>query len=203
MLIAGLTGGTGSGKSTAARRFEQHGIAVVDADREGHALIENGGAAVSAVLEHFGESVLTCGTIDRAKLGAIVFTDSRALASLNAIMKPLIAEAIARRCAAFAEMDVEVTLVDGALLADSGKLEPWMAGGLILIHSPIDLRVERLVVSRGLTEEQARQRIASQVDPEQKRKLARWVLDNSGSVESLLEQVDEVARELTFLARSV
>jgi dephospho-CoA kinase len=201
MLIAGLTGGTGSGKSTAARRFETHDIAIVDADRVGHALIEPGGPAEAAVLAHFGESILTCGTIDRGKLGSLVFSDSAALAALDTIMKPLLAEEIGSRCAAFAEAGRQVTIVDAALLGDSGTLERWLEG-LILVLSDTDTRVRRLMTSRGLTETQARQRIASQVNPETKRSIARWVVENNGSLESLHEQIDDVARELISLSRS-
>jgi len=201
MLIAGLTGGTGSGKSTAARRFEIHDIAIVDADRVGHALLEPGGRAEAAVLAQFGASILSCGTIDRGKLGSLVFSDSAALAALNAIMKPLLAGEIGSRCAAYAEAGRPVTIVDAALLGDSGAVENWLHG-LILVLSDTDTRVRRLMTSRGLTETQARQRIASQVDPETKRSIARWVVVNNGSLESLHEQIDDVARELISLSRS-
>lgn len=201
MLIAGMTGGTGSGKSTAARRFETRGIAIVDADHEGHALIASGGRAEAAVIECFGGRILTRGTIDRAKLGALVFADARALASLNAIMKPLIGEAIGARCAALAAAGKPAAIVDAALLGDGGELDPWLEA-LILVASPVALRVRRLVESRGLTEDQARQRIAAQVDPEKKRVLARWVIENDGSLGDLHEQVDGVATALLSLARS-
>lgn len=201
MLIAGLTGGTGSGKSTAARRFETHDIAIVDADRIGHALLEPGGQAEDAVLNRFGDRILTCGTIDREKLGGQVFSDALELASLNAIMKPLIAAEIGARCAAFAESGKSVAIVDAALLGDGGTIEEWL-DGLILVLSDTDIRVRRLVETRGLAESQARRRIASQVDPEKKRSMARWVVENNGSLESLHDQVDQVARELIALSRS-
>ncbi len=201
MLIAGLTGGTGSGKSTAARRFETHEIAIVDADRVGHALLEPGGQAEDAVLTCFGDAILTCGTIDREKLGGRVFSDPQSLASLNAIMKPLIAAEIGARCAAFAEAGRRVTIIDAALLGDNGRIDEWLEG-LILLLSDTDIRVRRLVETRGLTEAQARQRIAAQVDPETKRSMARWVMENNGSLDSLYDQVDHVARELITLSRS-
>lgn len=201
MFIAGMTGGTGSGKSTAARRFETHGIAVVDADREGHALIERGGPGESAVLEHFGDTILTDGAIDRGKLGALVFADPQALAVLNGIMKPRIAGAIGARCAAFAEEGKAATLVDAALLGDNGILDPWI-GGLILVLSPVDVRIRRLVETRGLSELQARTRIAAQVDPERKRPLARWIIENDGALDVLFEQVDRIAGEILLLGQN-
>ena len=94
-----------------------------------------------------------------------------------------------------------MTIVDAALLGDSGTLERWLEG-LILVLSDTDTRVRRLMTSRGLTETQARQRIASQVNPETKRSIARWVVENNGSLESLHEQIDDVARELISLSRS-
>lgn len=201
MFIAGMTGGTGSGKSTAARRFETHGIAVVDADREGHALIERDGPGESAVLGHFGDAILTDGAIDRGKLGALVFADPQALAALNDIMKPLIAGAIGARCASFAEAGKTATLVDAALLGDNGTLDPWI-GGLILVLSPVDVRVRRLVETRGLTELQARARIAAQVDPEKKRPLARWIIENDGTLDGLFEQVDRIAGEILLAGQN-
>lgn len=199
MFIAGLTGGTGSGKSTAARRFETHGIAIVDADREGHALIESGGGAEAAVVDRFGPSILTDGVIDRRKLGALVFSNPTALAALNAIMKPRIAEAIALRCATLAAAGKPATLVDAALLGDSGAMEPWLEG-LVLVSSPMELRVQRLVETRELTEVQARERITAQVDPEQKRSFARWIIENDGSLGDLHDRVDEIAVEILSLA---
>lgn len=201
MVIAGLTGGTGSGKSTAARRFESHGIAVVDADRIGHELIAPGGEAVDAVLEYFGPGVLTCGTIDRKKLGARVFADAGELEALNGIMGPRIASAIGKACAAHAEAGRPASIVDAALLGDQGRLEPWMTG-LILVLCPEPIRVARLVASRGLSAEEARRRIRAQVPPESKRPIARWVIDNSGALPALERQVDAIANELLTLARS-
>lgn len=195
MIIVGLAGGTGAGKSSAARRFEAVGIPVVDADRIGHGLIAPGGAAVDEVVEAFGESILSCGKIDRAILGKRVFTDPTALARLNAIMQPQIAQAIALQCAKHAEAGASACIVDAALLGDSGTLEPWLEG-LILVSSPAALRVGRLVAHRGLDEATAWERVRAQVDPEAKRALARWVIVNDGSLEDLHRQVDDVARAL-------
>ena len=98
MRIYGLTGGTGSGKTEVAERFLATGIPVVDADRIGHALIAPGGAAVDAVRNAFGDRILSCGRIDREKLGRIVFTDADARNRLNAIVHPAIRSEIHARC---------------------------------------------------------------------------------------------------------
>lgn len=195
MVIVGLTGGTGCGKTAAAGRFAHHGIPVVDADKVGHELIAPGGAAEAAVVEAFGEPILSRGIIDRTKLGEIVFADPVELARLNAIMKPLLAVSIAARCTLHKDQGAALCLVDAALLGDSGRLEPWLTW-LVLVVCPEDIRVERLRNHRGLDETVARTRIAAQVDPEKKRKLARWVLDNSGSLDDLYAQVDVVAASM-------
>ncbi len=195
MRIVGLTGGTGAGKSSAASRFTSHGIPVVDADKIGHALIEPGGAAVSDVLAAFGEGIAAYGKIDRGRLGTLVFGNEAALQRLNQIMQPRIAADIARQCAAFAEADALACIVDAALLGDGGSLEAWM-DGLILISSPIADRVERLVTYRGTSREVAEQRIAAQVDPETKRHLATWVVENTGSLDELHHKVDVIAAAL-------
>lgn len=195
MVIAGLTGGMGSGKSAAARRFEHHGIPVVDADKIGHTLTAPGGPAEAAVIEAFGPAALTCGIIDRAKLGKIVFANPGELDRLNAITKPLLAKAIASQCAWHHEHGAALCIVDAALLGDSGRLEPWLTW-LVLVLCPEDIRVQRLQKHRGIDEAVARSRIAAQVDPGQKRTLARWVLDNSGSLDELYGQVDAVATSM-------
>lgn len=201
MQIIGLTGGTGAGKSCAADRFESHGIPVIDADRVGHELIAQGGDAEAAVLAEFGPEIVVCGTISRAKLGARVFSDPEALAALNRIMHPRIADRIAERCGELADAGHHVVIVDGAILGDGGALEPWLAG-LILVSSPADDRVARLVAQRGWSREDAWERVRAQVDPESKRPLARWVIENDRELSHLYEQVDAVARDLLRDGRS-
>jgi len=195
LYIAGLTGGTGAGKSSAARRFETHGIPVVDADRIGHELIAPGGEAEADVIAAFGGSIVSCGRIDRGRLGARVFADPESLSVLNGIMKPRIAAAIGQRCFDLAAAGAAVCIVDAALLGDSGVLEPWLAC-LVLVSCPEEDRVARLVAHRGMTEAGARERVRAQVDPERKRPLARWVIENVGTLEALHARVDEVATAL-------
>lgn len=201
MLVAGLTGGTGSGKSTAARRFETHRIPVIDADRLGHALIAPEGRAEAAVAAAFGRDILTCGTIDRAKLGRKVFSDPRAREVLNDIVHPLIAREISDRCAAHARAGHRACIVDAALLGEGTALEPRL-DCLVLVACPEPIRMRRLIEHRGLDEADARQRIDAQADPEHKRALARWVIENDGDLASLYERVDAVAGELLDAGRS-
>ncbi len=192
MRIYGLTGGTGSGKTEAARRFADHGFAVIDADAIGHEVIAAGGAAERAVLDAFGSAIQTCGRIDRAKLGALVFADRTARHRLNAIVHPVIAAEIGRRCADYAEVGQPEIILDAALLGEDGAREAWLTG-LILVLCPVEDRVRRLVAKRGLTETEARQRIAAQTPPESKRALADWVIENDGTIEALHVRVDAIA----------
>jgi len=194
MRIYGLTGGTGSGKTEAARRFATHGIPIIDADAIGHEVIAPGGAAERAVIEAFGSHILTDGAIDRTKLGAQVFRNDEARKKLNSIVHPAIGMAIAMRCAALAEQSERV-IIDAALIAENGKKEDYLSG-LILVLCPDNLRVQRLVAHRGIDEAEARRRIAAQTPPEKKLALADWVIDNSGGIDALHARIDEIAEEL-------
>jgi dephospho-CoA kinase len=192
MRIYGLTGGTGSGKSEVARRFMELGIPVIDADKVGHQILEPGGIAVEAVVQAFGEKVLTNARIDREKLGALIFSDEIARRTLNAIVHPLIKRGIAERCVERAQQGHPAVLVDAALLAESGRREEWL-DGLIVVTCRDDLRLKRLVESRGINAAMARLRMAAQTPPELKIPLADWVIENEGTIEQLRERVDEIA----------
>jgi dephospho-CoA kinase len=195
MRIYGLTGGTGSGKSEAARRFEMRGIPVIDADAIGHEVIAPGGAAEKAVIQAFGPGIVTDGAVDRAKLGARVFSDTAARQQLNAIVHPAIAFEIAMRCAALADQGHDAVIVDAALIAENRRKEDYLSG-LMVVTCPAEERVRRLVAHRGIEEAEARRRIAAQTPPEEKLALADWVIDNSGTKEALHARVDAIAGEL-------
>jgi dephospho-CoA kinase len=194
--IFGLTGGTGSGKSLAAKRFVQHGIPVIDADKTGHELIEPGGGAYQQVVEQFGQVILTGGRIDRGKLGELVFADEAARKKLNAIVHPMIFQVISRRCAELYGEGHRAVIIDAALLAENGRREKWL-DGLILVTAPPDVRAARLVAGRLVTPEQAMSRIQAQSDPEAKRPLADWVVDNTGNIEEFWSQIDAIAQEIS------
>lgn len=193
--VYGLTGGTGSGKTVAAKRFEQHGIRVIDADKTGHQLIEPGGGGYQQVVEQFGPHILTNGRIDRGKLGELVFADEAARQKLDAVVHPLIFQVISRRCAELYREGHRAVVIDAALLGENGKRETWL-DGLILVTAPRDVRAARLVAARLITPEQAQQRIEAQSDPDQKRPLADWVVENAGDLESFLAKIDAIAGEI-------
>ncbi len=195
MRVIGLTGGIGSGKSEAGRRFCENGIPIVDADDIGHALLEPGGAAVHAVVDAFGEDIISSGRVDRGRLGAKVFGNPEALERLNGITHPLIGLEIAGQCAAFAGAGHVVVLVEAALLGERGGREPFLQG-LILVLCPDEERVRRLVELRGIPRDEALRRMQAQTPPERKIALADWVIRNDGSIECLHRQVDAVAGEI-------
>jgi len=195
MRLIGLTGGIGSGKSEAARRFQENGIPTIDADRIAHALLEPGGAAVDAVRDAFGEDLIIEGRVDHARLAARVFGDSEALARLNAITHPLIGTEIAKRAAAFAEAGHGIVLIDAALLAEKGYRDEFLQG-LILVLCPEDERLRRLVELRDITRDEALRRIQAQTPPENKAPLADWVIHNDGTLSHLHQQVDAIANAL-------
>jgi dephospho-CoA kinase len=193
--IFGLTGGTGSGKSLAAKRFEHHGIPTIDADNTGHDLIEPGGGAYQQVVEQFGPDILMDGRIDRGKLGELVFADEAARRQLNAIVHPLIFQVISRRCAELYGQGHDAVIIDAALLAENGQREKWL-DGLILVTAPRDVRVARLVADRHIAPEQALQRIQAQSDPDLKKPLADWVVENAGDRDGFFAKIDAIAGEI-------
>lgn len=196
MRIFGITGGIGCGKSEAARAFERRGVPVIDADRVGHAVIQPGGAAHEAVVRAFGDGILSGdGRVDHARLAARVFGDPDACRQLNAITHPVIYAEIGRRCMALQEQGVNAVLVEAALIGENGVVNPFFEG-LILISCPVEERLRRLTAQRGMVRAEAERRIAAQSDPEAKRAVAKWVIDNGGDLESLQRQVDAIVEAM-------
>jgi dephospho-CoA kinase len=193
VLRIGLTGGIGSGKSTVAARLADLGATVIDADALAREVLEPGTSGLARVVERFGDGVLTPeGTLDRPGLGAIVFNDPDALADLNAIVHPLVRQRTAELLAQAGEDDVVVN--DVPLLVETGLQDGFDA--VIVVEAPIAVRLSRLV-DRGLTEDDARSRIAAQASDEERRAVATVVIDNSGPVAELRTQVDAAWQRLT------
>ena len=195
MRVYGLTGGTGSGKSEAAKRFAERGIPVIDADAAGHALIAPGGAAEAGVIRAFGETILTHGRIDREKLAAVVFDAEESRCMLNALIHPAIFAEIGAQCARLAEAGYAAVMIDAALLGEGGAREPWLAG-LVLVLASRETRARRLAASRGMAAAEIARRMAAQTPPEHKRSIANWVIENEGGIEDLHRRVDEIAESI-------
>ncbi|MBI2421861.1 MAG: dephospho-CoA kinase [Candidatus Hydrogenedentes bacterium] len=195
MHLYGLTGGTGSGKSTAAKRFAARDLPVIDADATGHTVLAPGGSVEAEVKEAFGAGILTDGIIDRDKLAARVFQDDRALERLNSIVHPAIFVAIAKECERLAETGEAAALLDAALLGEHDRRDPFLSG-LIVITAPAAQRMERLTQQRGMARDDVARRMKVQGDPDRKCAFADWVIDNSGTLEDLHRQVDAIVEAI-------
>jgi dephospho-CoA kinase len=183
-----LTGGIGSGKSTAALRLRELGATVIDADQLARDVVAVGTPGLEAVIARFGPEMLGAdGALDRAKLGRLVFKDPAALQDLNGIVHPLVRERSAAMIAAIPEDGVLV--YDVALLVESAGPDPINYDDVLVVETPLETRIERLA-GRGLSEDEARSRMAAQASDEQRRAVATVVLDNAGTREELFAQVD-------------
>ncbi len=186
MILVGLTGGIGSGKSTVSSLLAARGAEIIDADDITREVQQPGSAVVEAIAERFGDSVIDAerGLI-RAKLADVVFADPAALRDLNAIVHPVVGAEIDRRVTMLAATD-KVVVLDIPLLTENPRR------GLqakIVVDVPLEVQVERLVRYRGFTVDDARARIARQASREDRLKNADYVIDNSGSVEDLARQI--------------
>jgi dephospho-CoA kinase len=196
VLLVGLTGGIGSGKSTVSAMLTERGAELIDADRIAREVVMPCTQAWCKIRDHFGPDVLFAdGSIDRQALADIVFGDPGKLALLNEITHPAIFQRIADRLEDARDRDVIVVL-DAALLIETGLAR--RVDVLVVTHSPRELRVERLA-AKGMPESQAKARIAAQLPPEEQLARADIVIDSSGSLEDLGRQVDEVWKELERL----
>ena len=196
MLRVGLTGGIGSGKSEAGRRLAARGAVLLDADKAARAVVEPGTPGLARVAETFGPEVLReDGSLDRAKLAEIVFADDAARGTLNAIVHPLVHDYMraGEQAAVAGGGDGAVIVHDVPLLAEGGRGNEFDL--VIVIDVPPELQVARLA-ARGLSEEQARARMAAQATREQRLAVADIVIDNSGTLADLDRRVSEVWTEL-------
>lgn len=201
MVVVGLTGGICSGKSTVAAMFQRLGATVIDADQVAHELVEPGQPLFEAVASTFGgEAVGTDGRIDRRRLGAIVFADPEVRRRLEALLHPAIIEECERRIRQAEVSGTRVCLIDAALLIESG----WYArcGAVILVEANEAARLDRLVKSRGLGQDEAMLRIRSQMAQQEKRQYAHYVIENEGSLEEIARQVKAVWEQLCTKASS-
>jgi len=199
MLRVGLTGGIASGKSTVAARMRELGLTVLNADLLAHQLMEPGQPAYEDVVREFGRDVLAAdGTVDRKKLGEIVFRDPAKRERLNAIVHPRVIQAREEQLKQMEAQDPRgIAIVEAALLIEAGyskKLDR-----LIVCSCRPEQQMERLR-RRGLSEDEARQRIAAQLPLEEKLRLADDVVDCSGTIEESRRQTDELVARLRKLA---
>jgi dephospho-CoA kinase len=192
VLVVGLTGGIGSGKSTVSSLLASRGAVIIDADAIVRELQAPGGEAYVGIVDRFGPGVVAAdGTLDRPALAALVFNDEAARADLNRLTHPLVGREMAARMAAQASTD-NVVVLDIPLLAERGGKGAYPVAAVIVVDCPVDVAVSRLVSFRGFSEDDARARVAAQISREDRLAIADRVVDNGGSVEDLERQVAEV-----------
>ena len=197
MLLVGLTSGIGAGKSTVSRLLAERGAVIVDADQIARDLQQPGSVVLDRMAEHFGGHIIhDDGSLDRAAVAAIVFGESeearQALVELNGIVHPAMQDEIRRQVEAHDGSD-RVVVLDFPLLGENPRDD--IAATVVVDIDP-DVAVERLVEYRGMDETDARNRIASQIDREERLATATHVLDNSGDLDDLRDQVARLWDEL-------
>jgi dephospho-CoA kinase len=204
VLRVGLTGGIGAGKSEVSKRLAALGAVVIDADKAAREVVEPGTPGLARVVESFGTGVLQeDGSLDRPKLGEIVFGDAEALATLNGIIHPLVHEhvRVAEDAAIAAGGDDLVLVHDIPLLAEGGRGSGF--DEVIVVDAPAEAQASRLVGQRGMTAQQAAARMAAQATREQRLAIATIVIDNSGTLDELDRRVAEVWAELRSRAAGI
>lgn len=198
MLIVGLTGGIGSGKSTVARMFGGRGAVVIDVDAIGRDVIAPGGRAEAAVLAEFGPGIAADdGAIHRPSLAGVVFRNPLALTRLNSISHPAINAALGDRIGA--QPADAIVVLDMAILVESdlGRTHPrYRYTRVVVVEAPLDLRVER-AVARGMQEPDARARAAAQATDEQRRAVADLVIHNDADLATLDSRVEDAWTQIT------
>lgn len=190
MFRVGLTGGIAAGKSVALDRFAELGACVIDADVLAREAVAPGTVGLEEIVEVFGDGVLAPdGSLDRARLGTVVFGDDEARRRLNGIVHPEVRRLSAEREALVAARDPRAVVVhDIPLLVETGQAESFHLVAVVV--APEAVRLQRLVVSRGLSEDEARARIGAQASDDERLAVADVTLDGSGSPDALRAEVD-------------
>ena len=188
MIRVGLTGGIGAGKSTVSTMLADMGAVVVDGDQIARDLVAPGQPALAEIVDRFGPGVLLPdGQLDRPGLAAIVFPDPEALAALDAIMHPRIAQRAAEMLEAAERAGTRIVIYDMPLLVEEGSADDFDL--VVVVHAPIEVRLARLAV-RGVPVADARARMARQASDAERAEVATILIDNGGDEEQLIAQVE-------------
>ncbi len=199
MYLIGLTGGIASGKSTVARRLVEHGAVHIDADLLAREAVGRGTSGLAEIREAFGDGVLrTDGSLDRARLGEVVFGDDAARERLNAIVHPRVRELSAQRMADAERLDPDAVVVyDVPLLVEASVDHPFDL--VVVTEAPAATRVDRLVDERGLERVHAQARVDAQASDAERREVADVVIDTGGTLAHTMGQVDDLWARLREL----
>jgi dephospho-CoA kinase len=203
VIAVGLTGGIGSGKSTVGRLLVERGAVLVDADELARDVVAPGSDTLSRVVEHFGAGfLLPDGRLDRQALASVVFADHVARSQLNAIVHPAVAALMAERLAGLAATD-EIAVLDIPLLVEGGARDRYPVAGVLVIDSPVELAVERLVTLRGMDRSDAERRVAAQASRSERLAQADYIVLNIGTLDELALMVDRAWAWMQGLRDSV
>ncbi|WP_341278705.1 dephospho-CoA kinase [Paenibacillus sp. FSL H8-0537] len=187
----GLTGGIATGKSTVAHLLVELGALLVDADQVAREVVLPGEPALAAVASAFGQAVLhKDGTLDRAALGQIVFNNKAKLGQLEAILHPAIRATMQQRMADYERQHQDTLVVADIPLLYETEQE-HLYEGVLVVYVPEHIQLERLMARNNVDEQEARRRIGLQMDMEEKKRRATWVIDNSGTPAQTRQQVQE------------
>ena len=198
MLLVGLTGGIGSGKSTVARMLEERGAVVFDADLLAREAVEPGTQGHTAVIERFGADVLAPGgELDREALASIVFADPSARRDLEQIVHPEVRRLFAEGSEAYRDTD-RIVVFSAPLLVESGMHTAFEI--LVVISATVATQIERLMRQRGMSEPAIRARIDAQAPLEDKAAVADFLVDNEGTLAELQSQVERLWHDLSARA---
>lgn len=194
MLLVGLTGGIGSGKSTVAGLLAERGAIVLDADDLARRAVALGTDGFDRVVETFGREIIgPDGDIDRSKLAGVVFTDPALLRQLEAIVHPEVARLFAEAIEPYRDSD-RVIVYAVPLLAERGLTEVFDV--VVVVVADVDRRIERLMRDRGMTADEVRARVAAQLSDEERARVADALIDNDGEAERLVPQVNRLWADL-------
>jgi len=192
VIVIGLTGGIGSGKSTVSDRFVDLGAVLIDADQIVRELQEPGGIVHTEMVNHFGAEILNEDTtLNRQAVADVVFSDKEALRTLNGIVHPPVNREIRHRIREQATTD-NLLVLDIPLLIEgimAGGPPRYIVSGILVVDTPAEVAIRRLVDQRGFSEEDARSRIAAQVPPEKRLELADFVINNAVTLNELEPQI--------------
>ncbi len=197
MFLIGLTGGIASGKSTVAKRWVEHGAVEIDADQIAREVVAPGTAGLSAIVETFGSDLLQeDGSLNRSKLGSLVFGDELKRLALNAIVHPLVKERTREILAALPEDSIAIYNVP--LLVEANVDHDFDL--IVTVEAPEDEQVKRMIKHRGLTEAEARARIAAQAKPVERAAISDVILNSNQDINLLLRDADEMWRDIEHKA---
>lgn len=197
-MIIGLTGGIATGKSTVSQMFRERGAAIIDADLIARQVVEPGTEGLSQVVAYFGKHVLDSeGRLNRPALASIIFQDESKREKLNSILHPLIRREMKEQTENILKKDPNQVVIWDVPLLYEGKKMTQFVEKIIVVYVPESIQLKRLMLRNSLTEAEARSRIRAQLSIEEKKKMADFIIDNSGSLLETERQVDRLWNYLT------